>query len=184
MLLAPLTCWGIAAYMLFQFIQFGDPLLFVKAEAACTQRHEQNWPAKIQSDLTLATVWRVYDPSVRDYWQNHHPVHNPLFSLPFANPIYFVAAAALIAVGIRKRWLNRVEATLACFLLLIPYFSKGYDICMVGTARFVSAIFPLYLVLGNVFVRMPSPLVAAVLALCGFYLALYAALFAVQYVII
>lgn len=184
MLIAPLTCWGIIAYMLFQLIQFGDPLLFVKAEVACTQRQEQSWPDKIQSDLTLATVWRVYDPAVRDYWQNHDAVHNPLFSLPFANPLYFIIAAALISVGIRKRWLNRVEATLSGFLLLIPYFSKGYDICMVGTARFVSVIFPLYLVMGNILVRLPPTLVAALLALGGFYLALYAALFAAHYLII
>ncbi len=170
--------------MLFQFMQFGDPLLFLKAETAVTHRPNDTWTTKLQSDLTLATVWRVFDPNSPGYWDRTDIMHNPLFSLAFANPLYFVAAAVVLAIGIRKRWLNRVEATMACLLLLIPYFSKGYDIYMAGDARFASAIFPLYLVLGHILVRLPPSLAAVFLVICGFFLALYSALFAAKYYIV
>lgn len=177
-LFVPLASWGIAAYMLYQLIQFGDPLLLFKAEAAFNLHRGSSMGDKLISDLTLATAWRVFDPSSVHYWERADTVHNPFLSLSFANPLYFAAAILLLALGIRKRWLNRVEATMAILLLLIPYFTKGYDMSMAGTARFVSAIFPLYLVLGNILARLPSALAAGILALSSFFLGLYSALFA------
>lgn len=183
-LLAPLAAWGIVAYMIFQLIQFGDPLLFFKSEATFNQLPGSSVGAKLLSDLSLATAWQVFDPSSVHYWEHNETIHNPLFSLSFANPLYFFAAILLLFIGIRKHWLNRVEAITAFLLLFIPYFTKGYDISMAGTARFVSAIFPLYLVLGNILARLPAPLAAGCLALSGFYLGLYSALFAAWHRII
>ena len=180
-LLTPLACWGIAAYMLFQFLYFGHPMLFFKAEATFNQHRGDGVGTKLLSDLTLATAWHVFDPSSRHYWGRGDTVDNPLFSLSFANPLYFASALLLVALGIRKRWLNRIETTTAFLLLLIPYFTKGYDISMAGTARFVSVIFPLYLVLGNILARMPAPLATGFLALGAFFLGLYSALFAAWY---
>jgi hypothetical protein len=180
-LLAPLAGWGIAAYGLFQLVHFGDPLLFVKAEATFTNRHDGSMGDKFLSDLTGATAWRVFDPSSVHFWERSDTTHNPLFSLSFANPLYFGAGLLLLVLGIRKRWLNRVEATVSVLLLLIPYFTKGYALSMAGTARFTSAVFPLYLVLGNLLVRLPAPLAAGFLAVSGFFLGLYSALFAAWY---
>lgn len=176
--LALLSAWGIVAYMLFQFIQFGNPLLFFKAEATFNHLPGSSIEAELFSDLTLATAWRVFDPSSVHYWERHDTLHNPLFSLSFANPLYFAAAIVLLILGIRKGWLNHVEAITAFLLLFIPYFTKGYVISMAGTARFVSAILPLYLVLGNILARLPAPLAAGCLAVSGFFLGLYSALFA------
>lgn len=164
--------------MLFQLLQFDDPLHFFKAEGTFNQHRHSSRGVKLVSDLTLATAWRVFDPSSVHYWERTDTVHNPLFSLSFANPLYFAAAIVLLALGMGKHWLNRVEVTIAFLLLLIPYFTKGYDISMAGTARFVSAIIPLYLVLGNILIRIPTAIAASLLALSGFFLGLYSALFA------
>jgi len=43
-----------------------------------------------------------------------------------ANPVYFVVALRLWAVGARKRWLNGYEILLSLGLLVIPYGEHAY----------------------------------------------------------
>ena len=59
-------------------------------------------------------------------------------------------------------------------MLLIPYLTKGYDNCMASQGRFVAVVFPIYIVLGNMFCRLPKA-AAAMLALMAAWLATYAA---------
>ena len=66
----------------------------------------------------------------------------------------------------------------------IPYCSKSYDMAFLGMGRFVGAIVPMHLVLGQILSRMPAPLAAVALSLSAALLAAYAALFAAGYTII
>ena len=52
---------------------------------------------------------------------------------------------------------------------------------MAGMGRFVAAIFPLHLVMGQILVRLRGPLAALLLSVSACFLALYAALFAAWY---
>ncbi len=61
--------------------------------------------------------------------------------------------------------------------LLIPYLRKGYALCMGCQARYAIVAFPAYLVLGRLLTTLPPPYAAVVLALSGFLLGTYAALF-------
>ncbi len=101
-----------------------------------------------------------------------------MLSLWFANPIYFVFGAVMIAVGVRKRWLNADEWLLAALLLLIPYLTQSYKGYMASMGRFTAAAFPIYIVMARIALALPPGVVVALFALCGFLLGAYAALFA------
>lgn len=181
--LGPLACWGILAYMLYQEMAFGDPLVFYRSEMAFRARPEESVGNKLFSDLTLEPILSVFDPSDPGYWMRVDFQWNPLFSLPLANPLFVVAAIVVLGFGIREHCLTGPEITAAFFLLLIPYVSKGGALYMTAQARFVAVVFPLYIVLGRLLARLPAPLLAAFAALSAFFLGAYAALFAAWHAI-
>ncbi len=183
-LLGPLACWGILAYMLYQKVAFGDPLIFYHSEMNWRKRPELSLGCKVLSDITLEPIWSVFDSSSPGYWARHDLQGDPLFSLVFANPVYLGGAVVLLAIGVGKRWLTGPEIVAALFLLLVPYISKGGANYLAGTGRFVSVTFPLYLVLGRLLASLPAPATAASAALSAFLLGTYSALFAARYAIV
>jgi len=179
----PLACWGLAGFMTFQYVQFGDPLAFVH-----TQRHWRIRPALDLSDkLAALATWEpvraVYDAASPAYWKAFDRHGTPWFSLAFANPIFLLAAVALLALGRWKRWITPAETWFGALMLLIPYLSRAHEMGMGSMGRFVAVVFPLYLVLGQILTRLPAAVAASLLAISAFYLAVYSALFAAGYLI-
>jgi hypothetical protein len=177
----PLGCWGLVAYMLYLYLDFGQPLAF-----ALTQEHHRMRPAGTMEDKLLSLLsWEpirdTYNPLSPGYWQALHYSPSRLFSLEFANPIYLIGTAALIAWGAWKRWLTTCEILLAVPLLAIPYFTRAYEMRMLSQARFAAVVFPAYIVLGHLLARMPLVIAGALLALSGLFMGLFAALFAAGY---
>ncbi len=181
--LVPLALWGLLAYMVFLYLEFGDPLVYVKAQ-------QEQWLArppfefgeKLRALITLEPIWSVYQPSSPAYWKHIVPEPAaPLFNIQCANPIHYVLAIGLIILGAAKRWLSCYETLLAGGLLFIPYVTRSYEMCMVSHGRFVAVVFPVYLVLGNVLCRSSKPLAGGILALFALYLTIYAAFFAAGY---
>lgn len=178
--LLPACCWGLLAYMAFLWFVFGEPLAFVKTQSYWTER-SMDLGQRVLGLLTLEPLRATYDPSGPCYWGRVPPRGNPLFNLKAANPVYFLAAVALIALGARKRWLTAPEVLLSMGLLGIPYCLQASRMGMTGQARFAAVVFPVYLVLGQLLQRMPAPLAAALLAISGLFLAVYSAMFASWY---
>lgn len=172
---------GLAAYMGYQWQAFGEPLAFIQTQA--------NWrvyrPSSLaEKGLALATfkpIWGTFTPSAPAYWLRHTFYPNPFVSLSLLNPMFFVAAVVLLLLGLRQRWLSSYEVLLAGGLLLIPYVASSYEMHMAGMGRFVAAIFPLHLVLGQLLTRLRGPLAAGLLCISACLLALCAALFAAWY---
>lgn len=102
-------------------------------------------------------------------------------SLEFANPIYLAGTTALIALGAWKRWLTSYEILLAVPLIAMSYFLRAYEMRMLSQARFMVVVFPAYIVMGNLLARMPPVIANSLLALSGFMMGVYAALFAAGY---
>lgn len=177
---SPVCCWGLLAYMTYQWIAFGEPLAFVKTQAHWNER-SVDLVDRIIGPLTLEPIRAVYDPSSSCYWANVPPRGNLLFNLKAANPAYFLAAITLVGVGAWKRWLNAPELLLSVTLLAIPYFLQAMRSGMSGQARYAAVVFPMYLVLGQLLHRAPPPLAAAVLAISGLFLAVYSAMFVSWY---
>ena len=179
--LAPLACSGLLAYMTYQHYAFGDALAFAK-----TQEHWRIYPpsadsSKLWSLVTLEPVWAAYDPDSPRYWGRITRNHEPAYSLAFLNPIVFVLAAVTVIAGGLARWLNRYEVVLAAGLLLIPYVTRAYENSMLSMARFSAAALPCYLVWGRLAAGLPPAVQVGGAAVGGYFLGVYAALFAAGY---
>lgn len=177
----PVACWGLAAYMLYQYSEFGDALAFAKTQSHWVTRSAKPFSDHVVSLLSWEPMWSVYLPAPPTNWMYRDPVRNPVFSLQFANPIYVVVTAVLVFVGARKKWLNVREVLLSTFLLLIPYVAHSYQAVMYSQARYASVVFPAYMVLGQLAYRVPAHVRGPLFGLAGFMLGCYAALFAAWY---
>lgn len=197
----PLGCWGLVAFTAYQYINFGEPFATVKVQKYWGI--QATWREKLFPLMTLQPLFSVYDARSDEFWIQRDQHGIPWFSLQFANPIFFSAAIALIAIGAclsvrerlrdggtsprrdgrltRARWLSLEEVSLSALLLLIPYVTRAYEMRMGSMGRFVAVVFPIYLVLGHVLLRLPGPLRAALLALSGLFVAIYTALYAARY---
>src|SRR5439155_23598529 len=111
----PVSCWGLAAYMVYLHVHFGDPLAFASAHRSWVHRPAP-WPEQIGPLLTLEPIWSPYLPSSATYWRNFEPPDNPLLNFGFMNSLFFMATVALIATGAVKRWLNLRETVLSAAL--------------------------------------------------------------------
>jgi len=178
----PFACWGIAAYILFQNVQFGEPLAFAKTQVHWGWRPVSAYE-KFLALVTLEPIWTVFDSADPTYWGFRDLQHGPLFNWTAVNPIYFVLTVTLVLVGTYKRWLSSYEVFLSTGLLLIPYLTRGYEMGMGSGARFAAAVFPVYLVLGNILVRLPGSLSGALLGVSAFYLGAFSALFATLHLV-
>lgn len=172
-----LSVWGLAAFMLYQYVAFGDPLTFNKSHEFWSGM-QTPWYERLGWTLIMEPVWSKYWPGCTRAWWMSERVANPLFSLDFANPLFFLVTIALVVYGKHRRWIDTRESILAAFLILIPYFTQGHRFGMEGHGRFTSVVFPIYIVMGHLLSRLPPQIACLVLAGCGFMLGIYSALFA------
>ncbi len=180
--LLPICLSGILTYIIYQYLEFGDPLAFAHTQENWGLRPPSSLGARLFCLATLEPIRSVYDPASRGYWgveQGH-----PLLTLRVADPAYFLAAAALVALGAFKRWLNEYELAVAIPLLLIPYATVGYEQYMRSAGRFASAVVPVYFVLGHLLLRVPGPVLAGLAAISGFLLGIYSSMFSCWYLYI
>lgn len=175
---APLVGWGLEAYMIYQHMEFGDALAYSKTQENYRFREFRSRGERILALATLEPILSVYDRRSPAYWGWTQPGTPAWVNLAFANPLYFIMAITLVAVGWRREWLTRQEVIIGFLLVLVPYFARGYEMCMASQARYASAAFPIYLVLGQLVSHVPRLVTMVLSGLAGFFLVAYAALFA------
>ncbi len=176
--LAPTSIWGLAAYMLHLSVRFGDPFVFVRTQQNWRERIPLSLGSKLYALATLEPVTALFNPDLRSYWATFEPGHFPLLSLHVADPFLFLAAVALVVLGYRRGWINGIEALVSMLVILIPYYTIGYETCMRSMGRYCSAAAPLYVVLGRLAWRVPGPMLSCLAAISGFMLGVYTAMFA------
>ncbi len=183
--LTPLACWGLLAYMLYQWSAFATPLAFAQTQEHWSMRAppDRSWASKLESLATLEPIWGVYLPSSQRYWGHSQPLGSALFSLIFWNPILFLLAAALLFWGGRKRWLSGSELVLGASLLFIPYATRGFEMSMASHGRFAAVVVVNYLVLGRMFARLSSSIVAAWCVGLALFLFVFTFLYAMNFLI-
>ncbi len=173
----PIAGWGILAYMLFQYWAFADPFAFAQTQQHWALRPSGTTLDKCITLLSLEPIWSTYDPTdVCCFWQKWRPAC-PVFNCQFMNPIYFLGTTLLIGVGVWRRWLSSNEILLSLALLVIPYITRAYENSMCSHGRYAAAVFPVYLVVGQLLTRLPAPYATGILVLSGFFMGSYAALF-------
>lgn len=175
--LGPLACWGLFAYVIFLNYKFNDPLVFAKTQQFWASRPQLSGVRNLFNLATLEPIWSVFMPGTPAYWKRQTLVSNPLFSFRFFNPVYFVACAGLIAFGAWKKWLTTSEWLLSAGLLGIPYFMQAHRMVMLGHGRFTCVVFPMYIVLGRLLSSAPPFVQAFVVALMGIQLFQWTAMF-------
>jgi hypothetical protein len=180
--LLPVALWGLAAYMAYLAFAFGEPTAFIDSHQSWNRHPSASGFEKVRDLFTLRPFWARIDPSSSAYWAVHDGHDTPLFSLYLADPLYFLLAAVLVAVGARRRWLSTGEALVAAGLLAMPCVFKCYETGMEAFARYACTNPPVFLALGAALRRVPPEIGAGLLALCGTLMALYTALFARWYV--
>jgi Mannosyltransferase (PIG-V) len=178
----PLATSGLIIYGVYCQWAFGDALATVRDRATLwALRPLPALPEKLLALATFQPVWEIFVPSSGAYWGRFATRALVPFSLYVANPVYFVAALVLVGLGRWKRWLNSYETLAALGLLLVPYWTVGYEGQMVSMARYVVVIPAVYLVAGRLLAKLPPVVGGCMLALSGLFLAMYAALFARWY---
>jgi hypothetical protein len=183
LLLTPLACWGLLAFIVYQWDAFDAPFGFVQ-----TQEHwhlaapeDRSWRTKALSLLILEPIWSVYDSDSQRYWANIRTPGGAAFNIMFWNPILFLLAVALLALGQRKRWLTGGELILGVSLLGIPYLTRAYEMSMASHGRFAAIVVVNYLVLGRMLARAGIALQTALCAALATSLCLFVALYAAYY---
>jgi hypothetical protein len=182
--LTPVALWGLLAYMAFQYAEFGEPLAFAKTQSHWRSRGDVGWGEKALALAAWEPIWSAYMPSSPGYAGRRARELPAWANLQLANPVFFVATAALVGLGAARGWLTGGEVLLSAGLLLIPYVTRGFEMCMASQGRYASLAFPVYLVLGRLLRGAPLAVSVGALALSGAYLAIYSALFAAGYLMI
>lgn len=180
--LAPVAVWGLAAYMVYQYIVFGNTLAFAQAQELFHTRPPAGLGERCLSLASWEPIWSAYMPGSLGYaGQKNLPA---IFDIQMANPVYFVAAAILVGLGFAKRWLTTAETLAGAGLLFIPYVTRAFEMKMASQGRFASVVFPMYLVLGHILARLGLPASVCILGLGAAFLAIYSALFAAGFCLI
>ena len=175
--LLPFACWGLVAFVVFQFVEFDEPFAFAKTQSEWRMRPKIMFGDKVSAIAAWEPIWSVYDAQSVAYWRRRG-VSNPLFNLQFGNPLYFVGTVMLVAFGAWKRWLQSSEVFYSAALLAMPYITRSYEMNMNSHARFAAVVFPVYIVLGRILNCAGPSLATGFLCVSGCLLAMYAALFA------
>ncbi len=172
----PLACWGLLAFMAYQWQAFGEPLAFAKIQ--------KNWGGiggEFEDTLVpLATyepAWGTYDPSSRRYWKLAEFHDKAPFSIRILDPVFFTGTLLLALFGAWRGVLNGRELLLALILLGIPYFTRGYTGSMGSFGRFAAVVVPIYLLCGWLLARAPAWLIGLIASVCTFWLCVFAMMF-------
>lgn len=171
----PLGCWGLLAYMTFLQIEFGNPLCFANTQYYWRMRPDLGWWDKALSLTAGEPFWAIYVRGMPGYFGGFSNWSNVFGGMRFFNPLFFGGAAVLIGVGAYRRWLSRKEVLLSAGLLVIPYLTRAYEMCMESHARFAAVVFPVYIVLGHLLARLPRVLALGILGISAVFLAWFAA---------
>jgi hypothetical protein len=183
-LLLPLALSGLITYMFYQYLAFDQPLAFAITQEHWSFRQPVSFGEKALAILSHEPIWSVYDPTSEAYWQRTQPEPKAWSNLALANPIYFLFGVGLVILGRWKRWLNTNETVLSALLILIPYVTRGFEMCMLSQGRFIAVVFPIYLVMGHLLSKCPAHCAALLLCFSAVVMAIYAAQFAAGYMLI
>lgn len=174
----PLACWGLLAFVGYQWHTFNEPLAFAKIQ--------KNWGGiggefkdTLEPLATYEPGWATYDSNSPRYWKKWEYHEHAAFSLLFANPIFYTGTLLLVLLGKWRRVINGRELLLALLLLGIPYFTRGYTSSMASFGRFAAVVVPVYIVAGWLLAKMPTWLIGLIAAIGAFWLCAYASMFAV-----
>ncbi len=137
---------GLAAYMAYLWLQFGDPLIFQSAQADWGRKAVGPWSALTGSVNAAFESARTFLGSVRQA----DDFNDLLLAFSGTNSLYsmlfFLLALVVILYGLSFMPLELTTYALA--LIILPGFFGTPENPLMGMPRYVLAAFPLFIVLG------------------------------------
>ena len=158
---ALLSVWGLLLYAWFLGASFGEPLSFATTQRHFRMRPEVGTWSVLSAYLNWEPIWSVFRADSPAYWRSQHDAASLVRAL---NPISWLVFVALVVWGGIKGHLSKYEFILSLGLLMIPYLTRGYDMCMVSQGRFAAACVPAYYVFADLMERA-SPTAFLVVAI-------------------
>ncbi len=181
--LVPLACWGLLAFMGYQYVRFGTPTAFAVSHQywAFYSPQPGDIPDKFTRLALAEPIWNAYVPGSSRNWARYDATGVPAIGVTFWNPIFFAVAAVAVAFGWLRGWLSRPELVLGVALLFIPYVTRADEMLMGSQARFAVVVLPAFVVMGRGLSRLPPYASWAAFVTLAPVLALWAALFAARW---
>jgi hypothetical protein len=173
LLLAAASAWGLAAYMGYEYLAFGDATLFLTKQIAWSYG-ESPWIffERLPEMLSLRPVWNFLE---NGDWARPHT-----YPWIIQNHITFALAALLTAYGIIRRWLTPEETLYCCLSLALFYYYKA-PFHMEAMGRYILSVLPIYLVFARILCALPAGTGMAVVALSACILFLHTGLYALMH---
>ncbi|WP_197443590.1 mannosyltransferase family protein [Maioricimonas rarisocia] len=184
LLLLPVACWGLLAYMTWLWWRFDDPVAFVTQMPRWVLRGDATLWERLWTAVTLSPLREAYDPTSDAYWAVLDKTTHSVLSLRMADPLWFAGTALLIVVGAKQRWLSTGELLLAAGLLGIPWFLHSHASMMQSYGRYAAVVWPACLVAGQMLARIPRVLTDVLCGTAALLLVIYAAMFSARYFIV
>ena len=167
------SAWGLYAYMLYLYLDFGSPFLFVSKQLA--------WNYQMPADVFL-TRWQEM-LSFRPAWDflfNGALLDPSTYPWNLQNKALWLAGIVLIAIGRMNRWLSVEEFFFCLLTLVLVYYTHGPK-NMESIGRYVSTLVPLYLVMTRILLKAPIGLRVGFLTLSAAVLTMQSAHFRMWY---
>lgn len=170
LVVAGVSAWGLYAYVLYLYVEFGDPLIFINKQAA--------WSYGMPADIFFVR-WKEM-LSLRPAWGflvDGSLLNQDSYSWNLQNRALWLFGLLLIAIGRIKKWLSTEELVFCLLTLLLVYYTHGPK-NMESVGRYVSTLVPLYLVMTRMLMALPVVFRVGVLVLSAALLAMQSASFA------
>lgn len=177
-----LASWGLAAYMSFLHGAFGDPFSFATSQIHIRFRTGDTLE-KLICLGTLEPFRAVFDEHSPCFWRRFPSTDSIWFNLHAANLVFVGAILMLLILGYRNNWITADELVLGLALVAIPYFTRGFEMCLAGMGRFTAVIVPGLIAAGRLLESLPLTIATLLLGLGAAYLVIFSALFAAGFAV-
>ena len=166
-------CAGLFAYMLYLWLSWNDPLLFLHQLQAWSRFATYGgltMPQRLEMLVTLKPLWSFFAM---------HPWTESAISWHFQllNQGTWTIAVLVVAAATVKRWLKPEEIIFALASLGMIYMTTGYR-DMVSSGRYTLAVLPLYIGLARLLPQRNPTAIACLVACLASLLFLYSGMFA------
>ena len=167
------SAWGLWAYMIYLYVDFGDPFLFIAKQQAWNYRMPANvFLLRWQEMFSLKPFWQFLTDGS---WKTLGS-----YTWNFMNRLLPLSLIILLCTAIYKRWL-RAEEIVFCILSLFLIYYHGAPKGMESVGRYCFTLIPLFPVMARLVIMRSSALCMSILAIFGALLFIYSGLFAQWY---
>lgn len=163
---ACIACWGLFTYMLYQWVAFGDPLFFVRQQAAWGMTPLLD---RLPQVFGFQPLWKIFtQPEL-------HTMNGYLREL-YKKGFWLLPVLLLLLPASLKKL--TVEERVFSFAMLAFVYVMASHNDMAGAGRYAFTVLPLFIVIAQLLPSRPSRIGFLLLAASGTLMLVYTSMFA------